>query len=142
MSIASILSEKDGTVITMTPDQSIGDAAKLLAEKRIGAVVITDEQGGVSGILSERDIVKGLAASGPSVLTRTVGDLMTTEVSSCTRSETIDGVMRTMTEGRFRHMPVVEGGQLVGVISIGDVVKHRIKDLQHEAEALRDYVMS
>lgn len=142
MSIASILSEKDGTVVTMTPDQSISDAARLLAEKRIGAVVITDEQGGVSGILSERDIVKGLATSGPSVLTRTVGDLMTTEVSSCTRSETIDGVMRTMTEGRFRHMPVVESGQLVGVISIGDVVKHRIKDLQHEAEALRDYVMS
>lgn len=142
MSVASILSGKSGDVLTVTPDQTIAEASKILAENKVGAVIVVDEAGGVAGILSERDVVRGLSASGPSVLSQTVSRLMTAEVKVCTRSETIDNVMRKMTEGRFRHMPVVENDKLVGVVSIGDVVKHKIKDLQHEAEALRDYVMS
>ena len=143
MSVASMLSHKDSeAIITVTKDQSIADAVALLAEKKIGAVVVVDDARAVAGILSERDIVRGLSDRGASIMTQSVGDLMTAPVETCTRSETVDDVMRRMTEGRFRHMPVTEAGELVGVISIGDVVKNRIKDLEYEAEALRDYVMS
>lgn len=142
MSVASILMSKGSDeVLTIGPDAPVSEAAKTLSERRIGSLVVTDA-GAVVGILSERDIVRGLSQCGASVLTQPVRALMTEKVESCTRSETIDTVMRKMTDGRFRHMPVMEGGKLVGVISIGDVVKHRIADLQHEAETLRGYVMS
>lgn len=142
MSVASILTHKGGDVLTVTEDQPISDAVKILGEKKIGALVVTDSEGRVDGILSERDVVRGLAERGAAVLAQRVADLMTAPVQTCTRSETIDDVMRRMTDGRFRHIPVVEGDALVGVVSIGDVVKHKIAELQHEAEALRDYVMS
>lgn len=142
MSVASILASKENAeVLTVTADLPISKAVAMLAEKKVGALVVVEGKS-VCGILSERDVVRGLGAAGPAVMTQTVASLMTAEVSTCTRSDTIDSVMRKMTDGRFRHMPVVEGGELVGVISIGDVVKHRIAALQHEAEALRDYVMS
>ncbi len=142
MSVASILSGKSVDVVTASADQSIGEAIRLLAEHRIGAVVVADDAGGVAGILSERDIVRGLAETGSTILTQPVSSLMTSTVESCTREDTVESVMRKMTDGRFRHMPVKEGDRLVGVISIGDVVKDRMKALEHEAEALRGYVMS
>ena len=142
MSVASILSGKSGDILTVTAKQTISEASKLLADNKIGAVIVVDKADAVAGILSERDIVRGLSAAGASVLDQTVESLMTAEVESCDRKESIDNVMRKMTDGRFRHMPVVEGDKLVGVISIGDVVKHKIKELRHEADALRDYVMS
>ena len=142
MTVASILRTKGADVLCIAPDDTISAAAELLAEKKIGAVVVTDPAGGLAGILSERDIVRGLAARGPSVLTQCVKDLMTAEVTTCTRSDGINDVMIRMTQGRFRHMPVIEGQKLVGVISIGDVVKNRIAELEHEASAMRDYIMT
>ena len=142
MSVAALLTNKPTSIITATPGMPICDAAKLLSDNRIGAVVVTDGEQHVAGILSERDIVRGLAAHGASVMTQPVSDLMTAPVETCTRSETVDDIMRRMSEGRFRHMPVTEGSKLVGVISIGDVVKHRITELQHEKDAMQSYIMS
>lgn len=142
MSVASILRTKGDTVLSIAPNRPISEAADLLAEKKIGAVLVTDEDGGLCGILSERDIVRGLAARGASVMTQCVSDLMTSEVMTCTRSDGIDDIMRRMSDGRFRHMPVTERNKLVGVISIGDVVKSRIAELEHEASAMRDYIMT
>ena len=142
MSVAALLTNKPASIITVEPSTPICDAAKLLATNRIGAVVVTDGDDHVAGILSERDIVRGLSSQGASVMTQPVSDLMTAPVETCTRSETVDDVMRRMSEGRFRHMPVTEGARLVGVISIGDVVKHRISELEHEKDAMRDYIMT
>ncbi len=142
MTVASILRTKGEDILSVTPDLTISDAAALLAEKKIGAVVVTDSGGSLCGILSERDIVRGLATRGPAVLTQAVETLMTTSVTTCTRSDGIDDVMLLMTQGRFRHLPVIEGQKLVGVISIGDVVKNRIAELEHEASAMREYIMT
>lgn len=120
----------------------ISQAVSILGEHKIGALVVVDDGNTVTGILSERDVVRGLAAKGASVLTQTVADLMTAPVKTCTRSENVDDVMRRMSQGRFRHMPVVEGNQLVGVISIGDVVQNRIAALEQEAGAMRDYILT
>lgn len=140
MTVAAILRTKGDDILSVSPDQPISEATALLAEKKIGAVVVTDPEGALCGILSERDIVRGLAARGASVLTQAVKELMTAEVSTCTRSDGIETVMSRMTQGRFRHMPVTEGKKLVGLISIGDVVKQRMEDLEHEASAMRDYI--
>ncbi len=137
-----MLSRKPAETITVEATQSIKDAAALLAEKKIGAVVVTENGDTVVGILSERDVVRGLSARGASVLTLRVADLMTSPVMTCTRSDNADDVMKRMSEGRFRHMPVVEGDKLVGVVSIGDVVKNRIATLEHETEAMRGYIMT
>ncbi|MEQ8443120.1 MAG: CBS domain-containing protein [Alphaproteobacteria bacterium] len=142
MSVAAMLSRKPAETITVEATQSIKDAAALLAEKKIGAVVVTENGDTVVGILSERDVVRGLSARGASVLTLRVADLMTSPVMTCTRSDNADDVMKRMSEGRFRHMPVVEGDKLVGVVSIGDVVKNRIATLEHETEAMRGYIMT
>lgn len=142
MSVAQLLSRKSPDVVSVRAEQSINEAVQLLTEKKIGAVVVTDDGGAVAGILSERDIVRGMAGRGASVMTQRVADLMTAPVQTCTRSEAADDVMRRMSSGRFRHMPVVEGGKLVGVISIGDVVQHRIAALEQEAGAMRDYIMT
>lgn len=142
MSVAALLSKKSNQTITVKATDSIADAGKLLAEHKIGAVVVVGDADSVEGILSERDIVRGLTAKGASVLTLRVADLMTSPVKTCTRSESADDVMRRMSEGRFRHMPVVEGKKLVGVISIGDVVKNRIATLELEAGAMREYIMT
>jgi CBS domain-containing protein len=142
MSVAALLTNKADKLITVASGASINEALAMLAEHKIGALVVADGDGHIAGILSERDVVRGLAERGPSVLTQTVGDLMTAPVQTCTRSDGVDTIMRRMTEGHFRHMPVVEGTRLVGVISIGDVVKNRMAVLEQEAGAMRDYIMS
>ena len=142
MSVAQLLSRKPPDVVSVQAGTTVMDAIKLLADKKIGAVVVTDESGGVAGILSERDIVRGMAARGASVMTQVAADLMTAPVQTCTRSDVADDVMRRMSSGRFRHMPVVEGDRLVGIVSIGDVVQYRIASLEQEAGAMREYIMT
>jgi len=140
MTVSAILSDKGGTVFTERKETSIAEACAELARRRIGAVIITDGDDKVVGILSERDIVRRLAQHGAAVLDMTVGDCMTKEVETCRREDSIPDVMARMTNGRFRHFPVVEGGRLVGVISIGDVVKHRIEEAEQEAAHIREYI--
>jgi len=113
-----------------------------LAAKRIGALVIVGASGGVEGIISERDIIRALAEHGASCLDRPVSDFMTREVVICSEADTLDELMATMTAGRFRHIPVVEDGALVGIVSIGDVVKHHIAEVEMEASALRTYLLA
>ena len=140
MLIAQILAGKSPDVVTMRPDATIAEVAKLLKAKRIGAVVVTDADGGLCGIISERDLARGLADHGADLLTLRVGDLMTREVSTCSPDDGIDQLMQQMTEGRFRHLPVVADGRMIGIISIGDVVKHRLQELEQEAHMLHDYI--
>jgi CBS domain-containing protein len=140
MSVAVILAEKGANVVTITPSTTIADAASVLAAKHIGCVVVVDESGGIAGILSERDIVRALAARGASILEEQTSALMTRKVETGTPAETIHDVMERMTRGKFRHVPICEGRSLVGIISIGDVVKHRLADVEREASAMRDYI--
>ena len=143
MIVSQILKSKalDG-VLTLTSDASVADAANIMSSKRIGTVVISDD-GGVTpaGILSERDIVRELGTRGPSCMTVMVGDMMTKKLTTCGPSDTSDSVLAKMTEGRFRHMPVIEDGKLVGLISIGDAVKARLAELAMERDALEGMVM-
>ena len=140
MLIAQILAGKSPDVVTTRPDATIAEVAKLLKAKRIGAVVVTDADGGLCGIISERDLARGLADHGADLLTLRVGDLITREVSTCSPDDGIDQLMQQMTEGRFRHLPVVADGRMIGIISIGDVVKHRLQELEQEAHMLHDYI--
>lgn len=140
MTVASILNGKGSDVFALSPDMSMTDAIAFLCDKRIGAAVVTDASGALVGILSERDVVRALGTSGVAILEHPVANFMTKEVQTCTPSDTSETLMRRMTEGRFRHLPVVEEGVLSGVISIGDVVKSRISELEHETEAMRDYI--
>ena len=139
MTVSAILKEKGDEIFSLSPGQSLSEAAEMLAEKRVGALLVLDG-GRMAGILSERDIVRALAAKGASVLESPVADTMTRKVRHCEPSDTVSRVMEIMTEGRFRHLPVMEGGDLVGFISIGDVVKRRIGEVQQEAESIREYV--
>ena len=140
MHVQQILNYKGRSVVAVAPGSTVGDAAKLMAERRIGAVLVRDEAGVVAGILSERDVVRGMAAAGGDCATLTVDALMTRDVEYCTPEDTIDQLMQVMTERRFRHLPVMERNVLVGMISIGDVVKYRIGEIEHEAEAMRAYI--
>ncbi len=140
MHVSAILKNKSATIITTRPDENVATVAHILHANRIGAILVLNETGGIAGILSERDIVRGLALHGASVMDKPVSALMTAKVVSCTPTDTVASVMSRMTEGRFRHMPVVEDGILAGVISIGDVVKFRLAEYTHEVESLRDYV--
>lgn len=140
MNVATILRDKGTDIVTANPNDTLLDVAKTLRKHRIGCVVLTDGRGGIAGIVSERDLVGAIADSGSSVLSSPVSRCMTKKVITCTRSETIDAIMATMTDGRFRHMPVVENGDLIGVISIGDVVRLRIAEAELEAAAMRDYI--
>lgn len=140
MTVARILAEKGNAVVTVSPERTIDEAIHLLAEKSIGAVVVTNADGTVAGIISERDIMRVLARHGGTSFDERVSAHMTTKVVSCTRSATIEDVMETMTNGRFRHVPVCEEGKLVGMISIGDVVKRRIATVEAEHQAMRDYI--
>ncbi|WP_226621410.1 CBS domain-containing protein [Alloyangia pacifica] len=142
MQVQQILKDKsDDGVVTVAPGSSVGDAAQVLAERRIGGVVISEDGQTPVGILSERDIVRALAAQGASVLSMTCEVLMTRKLQVCTRDEDTNVVLARMTEGRFRHMPVVEDGVLVGIISIGDVVKAQIAELAMEKDALQGMIM-
>jgi CBS domain-containing protein len=129
-----------GDVVTTEPSADLAAAAKVLAERRIGAVVVLGADHRIVGILSDRDIVQALAQHGPTALQKTVGQFMTRDVKTCSENDTIESLMGRMTAGKFRHMPVVEQGKLVGIVSIGDVVKNRVEEIEREAAALRDYI--
>lgn len=137
--VANILDGKGNDVLTVTPESSVAALVKLLAEKRIGAVPVVDGAGRVKGIVSERDVVRALAVDA-AVLERKVDSLMTREVQTCVLQDTVADLMEIMTRGRFRHLPVVEDGKLIGIISIGDVVKQRVAEAQSEVEALTSYI--
>jgi CBS domain-containing protein len=140
MIVKNILLGRRGKVVTIEPTAELAAAAKLLAEQRIGAVVILGADHRIIGILSERDIVRALAERGPAALHEPVGQVMTRDVKTCSEEDTIESLMGHMTTGRFRHMPVVEQGKLVGIVSVGDVVKNRLEEIEREAAALRDYI--
>jgi CBS domain-containing protein len=140
MLIRHILAGKGSDVVTTRPDATVTEVAKLLKAKRIGAVVVTDADEELCGIISERDLACGLADHGANLLGMRVADVMTSEISTCSPNDGIDRLMRQMTEGRFRHLPVVEDGRMIGIISIGDVVKNRLQELENEAHMLHDYI--
>jgi CBS domain-containing protein len=140
MTVRAILSRKGRDVSTIAPTASLSEAVKVLAERRIGAVVVTGPDNRVAGILSERDIVRVLGERGPGALQDNVAAVMTRKVSTCQESETVALLMEKMTAGKFRHLPVVEQGRLVGIVSIGDVVKLRVEEIEGETEALREYI--
>src|SRR4051812_2228129 len=140
MTVRTILSRKGSDVVTIAPIASLTEAVKLLGERRIGAVVVTGPDNRVAGILSERDIVRAIGERGHPALDENVGAVMTRKVVTCTETDTIAFIMERMTAGKFRHLPVVDQGRLTGVISIGDVVKFRVEEIEHETEALREYI--
>jgi len=140
MLISAIVDEKGTEVAAVAPDTPVAEAVRLLAARRIGAVLVRDGAGEVRGILSERDLVRALAADGAAALARTAADLMTSPVRCCAPDDTVEQVMAAMTEGRFRHMPVMVDGALAGIVSIGDVVKHRLEEAGQEVNVLRGYI--
>ncbi|KZY33273.1 histidine kinase [Roseovarius sp. HI0049] len=142
MLVQQILKSKgnDG-VITIKPGTRVSDAAQILADKRIGGLVVSSDGEVAEGILSERDIVRSLAARGAKCLQETVDQMMTPDPVCCSRQDSSDAVLARMTEGRFRHMPVVEDGKLVGIVTIGDVVKARLQELSMEKSALEGMIM-
>lgn len=142
MHVSDILKNKGSDVVTTGPDETVAATALLLNAKRIGAVVVCDVTGAVAGIISERDIIHAIAVNGERALAMAVREVMTREVTSCTTDDTIAAIMKTMTERRFRHLPVIEDGALRGMVSIGDVVKHRLEETEMEARVLRDYVLA
>jgi len=140
MTVRSILDEKGRDVFTIGPGETLTAAICLLAEKRIGAVVVLRPDGGIGGILSERDIVRALAEGGAGALTKPVSAFMTAKVQVCREENTVNDVMEVMTRVRFRHLPVEKEGRLVGLVSIGDVVKRRLEDVEREAEDIKAYI--
>ncbi len=142
MQVKHILREKGREVVTIAADATLSEAARLLARKRIGAAVVRDRDGVVAGILSERDIVRAVADASVNALAESVASRMTRVVTTCCETDTIEELMELMTHRRFRHVPVVEDAQLVGIVSIGDVVKTRIAETVREAETLREYIVA
>jgi CBS domain-containing protein len=140
MTVDHILVSKGRNVVTIDPDRTLAEAAHLLSERKIGAVLVSNTFRPVAGILSERDIVRAVAERGPSALNEPVSRFMTEKVVTCTGHSAIQEVMELMTEGKFRHIPVVEGGRLVGLVSIGDIVKHRLAEMEAESQAMREYI--
>ena len=140
--VRQILSAKGDGVVTGDRTMSLGQAVARLADNRIGALIFVDEENRVVGILSERDVVRSLAKHGAPVLDDAASDHMTRQVKTCTREDTVEDLMDMMTAGRFRHLPVVEEGRLVGMVSIGDVVKHRVADIEHQAKEIRNYLFT
>ncbi len=140
MKVEQILQAKGADVFAVSDADSIAEAVSVLNDKNIGAVVVKDQSGGVVGILSERDIVRRLGANGPEALNMRVADCMTPKPYTCSPEATIDDVMGQMTEKRIRHLPVTSDGALVGVVSIGDVVKRKIENAEQEAAALKEYI--
>jgi CBS domain-containing protein len=142
MTVKEILSHKGIDVVTTEPHASIAEAVKLLAARRIGAVVVTGADRRIVGILSERDVVRALAEKGPAVLDGPIAEVMTRKVTTCGLGDTVKELMERMTEGKFRHVPVVDQGRLAGIISIGDVVKSRVHEMEQESAALQEYIRS
>lgn len=141
MIVHQILKSKGTDVFTVPPETPVAEVARLLDKHRIGGVIVTPSGTTADGILSERDIVRALARRGPSCLTDTAADMMTRDPVCCSKSDTSDQVLAKMTQGRFRHMPVVEDGKLCGIVTIGDVVKARLTQLSMERDALEGMIM-
>lgn len=142
MSVSSILGQKGRRVITGRAEQTLSDICELLATNKIGAVVLTDADMRIEGIISERDIVRAIAQEGPGVLAAPASGQMSRNVMTASESDTVDVILGRMSEGRFRHMPVVRDGKLIGVVSIGDIVKRKIEHAEREAEELRRYIVA
>ena len=142
MTVKALLAQKGGDVVTIEPTATLAAATKLLADRRIGAVLILGVEGRVAGILSERDIVRVLAERGAAALNERVDQVMTRRVFTCSESDTVAQVMEQMTAGKFRHVPVIEQGKTAGIISIGDVVKYRLHEIESESNALREYILT
>lgn len=139
MTVRAVLDTKGHQVITVSPDAKLSAAVKILSERRIGAVLVMTNQR-IDGILSERDVVRVLGERGAAMLDEPVRSAMTTKVITCREADTVAAIMEVMTTGKFRHLPVVENGRLVGLISIGDVVKWRVAEFERDHEALQDYI--
>ena len=140
MHVSGLLDAKGSDVITVAPDDRVSLVAAVLAEHRIGAVVVSGDARGIDGVVSERDIVRALADRGATALDEPVSAIMTSEVFTCEPSTTIEQLMGLMTERRIRHVPVVVDGAFVGIVSIGDVVKDRMRDLETETQVLHEYI--
>jgi CBS domain-containing protein len=138
MNVDGILRAKGAAVVTIKPEASIGDLVNGLREERIGAMVVSEDGRSVLGIISERDVVRGLAERGPRIMAASVAELMTRDVVSCTPRDTVKQVMAEMTRRRVRHLPVVADGVLCGIVSIGDVVKNRLEEMETETNVLRE----
>jgi CBS domain-containing protein len=142
MNVKAILAAKGGDIFSIEPTADLAAAARLLSTHRIGAAVIRGAGGRLAGILSERDIVRALSEHGADALSVSVGQVMTRNVLTCGENDSIADIMERMTEGKFRHLPVLREGQLIGVVSIGDVVKQRVGEIEQDAEALREYIQT
>ena len=139
MRIADVLRGKGGAVVTIKPDATVAELVAGLADHNIGAMVVAGPDG-VKGIVSERDVVRQLHTDGASVLSRPVENIMTSVVSTCSKEDTVDSLTLLMTENRVRHVPVLEDGKLIGIVSIGDVVKTRMQEMESEHEQLQSYI--
>lgn len=142
MKIADILHTKSRVVHAVLPWVTVGEVVKRLDELGVGAVLVCDEKGAITGIVSERDVVRALATHGTRLLTMRVTEVMTRRVRTCTPDETVAHAMSQMTAGRYRHLPVLDRGKLVGMVSIGDLVKHRVREMELETGVLRDVVIA
>ena len=142
MNVSSILAVKGRNVVTIEPTATLAAAAQRLSEHKIGAIIVLGPGNRISGIISERDIVRNVASGGKQALDQPVGQAMTREVATCGIDDTIDQLMQRMTDGKFRHLPVIEDGELAGMVSIGDVVKARVEEAEGEAAQLREYIAS
>ena len=140
MTVKQILDQKGREVVTVSPSMGTEEAVRFLANNKIGAVVVTGDGGKIAGILSERDIVRAVASKGSASLAMPISSIMTSKVTTCGEDHTINQVMELMTNGRFRHLPVEKDGSLIGIISIGDVVRRRIEDVEREAEEIKAYI--
>jgi CBS domain-containing protein len=142
MFVSDILAQKGGLVFTVTPGTSVAQLSQQLSARRIGSMLVLDVEGSVAGIVSERDLVRALASHGAKAMELEARQVMTRDVVTCDPDDSIDQVMQTMTSGRFRHLPVVRRGELLGLVSIGDVVKARLEEAKHETEALKAYIVA
>jgi CBS domain-containing protein len=140
--VLDVLEQKGRGVVSVAPEQTVASVAQVLTENHIGAAPVIDQRGGLAGIISERDIVRGLSRHGPVALTLPAAQLMTTEVRTCSPGDAIVQLMEIMTNQRIRHLPVIENNALQGIVSIGDVVKQRLAEAQLELEELRRYIAS
>jgi CBS domain-containing protein len=142
MTVKTVLSHKGSEVFTIEPTATLEEAIAVLNRRRVGALVVLGAEGRIIGILSERDVVRALSEHGAEALAQPLAQSMTRTVVTCGMADTISELMERMTHGRFRHIPVVEQDRLVGIISIGDVVKQRLSEMERESEALRDYIQT
>ncbi len=140
MQVRDVLRHKGRGVATVSPDVTVADLLSRLAENNVGAMVVTSESGSVRGIVSERDVVRALHRTGSDLLGQTVSSIMTTEVTTASLDDSVESLARIMTESRIRHLPVLEDGRLAGIVSIGDVVKNRLDEVEWEANNLRQFI--